>query len=202
MEKTSRFLQSLLKLAAALALLFLFPLGCLISGSIYMEYFGKEQRKTVGDTVPDLFPVLVVIPDATGEGYAAEIVYNRNLPEYKEKNPGYGFLIPEGLEARFREVLSKQTQSHTGDFDDRTLPFSVDFTVIRRQGGSHSIEVRYRENDDWKRLPSTEQDSLSKFYRPLPWPRVLDVLNWTCLLAQASWIGIAAGKWIELKAIS
>ncbi len=108
----------------------------LIIGSMWVAQIVTERsvtREVRGET-PKLFPVLVVVPEQSGARYAAYVVVNEDLEEFKREHPDFSFLVPKAAETFLHE-----TAHHYKYPRDRRAYFKVEQLGMGRQ----SFEVRY-----------------------------------------------------------
>lgn len=109
------------------------------------------QRKPVGPMVPENFPLVVVTPGEKGRPVRAQIVPQRDLAAFTEKNPQYSFLIPPGEEARLRSEVSRNSVVGKGTYDEQPgegFPWDARFEVTQLPDGRQAFEVLYDPYDD------------------------------------------------------
>jgi len=104
-----------------------------------------NQRKPVAGAVPPEFPVVVVTPEEKDGKLHARIIYQKNLLEFMEKNPGYSFRVPPGEAERLRDALWKASVVGGAEVD---TPWKASFTVEPRPNGRQAFEVEYDPYDD------------------------------------------------------
>jgi hypothetical protein len=101
--------------------LFLVSLSAIM---VLLETLVTQTGTAVGPNVFPLFPVMVVTPGPAGERYNAHLIFHKDLENFRQKNPGYTYLVPAGHEKRLRSRLPEGN-----------------FTVAQRPDGHQAFEV-------------------------------------------------------------
>lgn len=196
-------LRFLIRLATLAALIVMFPVGCLFIGISYENVFGPETKLPVEGEVPQFFPLLVLTPSNDEVGYDWEVVYFRDLEDYRTEHPDYQFLIPDGLSEHFEDELGENTRAGTGNYDDSSLPFSAGLKVTQLAERRQSIELRHRESGDtvntaW--YEAGEKDFKALYYENYFGPgAAMGSFTVGVVAMLALYLGLGAGQFVATR---
>lgn len=137
---------------------------------IAMNLQDRALKQQVSGETPPMFPILVITPQGVGSGLRADIVYQRDLPQFLENHPEFSYLVPPGQE----EVLNSQLRgrSRAGrnppDFNAESGdPWQAHFRVEQLSEGRQNLEVFSTWDDDrmntgW--YEATDKDILPQYH--------------------------------------
>jgi hypothetical protein len=121
----------------------------LLAAGLLVVYrvFENRNKVNVGDTVPELFPVVVVTPGGAGVGHHATVVWHRDLGNFLAMHTEHSFRIPEGETASLRAQVEAATRA--GGSPTSQFWFAT-FKVQTRRDGIQDLEVEGTGDDDWR----------------------------------------------------
>src|ERR1700675_3857741 len=89
-----------------------FPVSCVGSWVVLQAIGIQHAKRAVTGPTPDMFPILVMTPQASSSTPKAQIVYQKDLEEFLGKNPQHSYLVPAGMEASIQSQLTQQSGMH------------------------------------------------------------------------------------------
>jgi hypothetical protein len=161
-RKTTRILQAhgvnvarieAKRALAVVGLIIFFAITFIVVSILFMRFFLKDYKKVsvTGETIPELFPVLVITPDPGSDVYHAKTVYYKDLNGYLVEHPDYSFLVPDGWDEPLNAELkqnsraSKEPPDFTWESPD---PWWAFFEVERLSDERQYLEVYHTWDDD------------------------------------------------------
>ena len=146
-----------------LLLIVLLPIS-FIAVFMSLFFFLAEVRfkQPVLDTVPRMFPLLVLVPGEPDGQLRGRIVYHKDIEEFLEEHPEHTFLIPEEQEEAINNQLDQDSRYHRRDFDWQSpYPWHASFQVEQREPGRQKLKVSATWDDDRVNIgwyEATDQD--------------------------------------------
>ena len=114
---------------------------------------------------PGSFLVLVVIPEADGQGVTGELVAYERLDDFLAEHPEHAFLVHEDTEQSIREAAQARGLADKEQYEKHLrVPSRLDFRVDTRAIGRQKITVSY---DSGRFVNISSYEATAKEFVPL-----------------------------------
>ena len=143
------YLSLVVQTLKSLLLIVLFPISFIAVFLSVFPMLDASTRKPVLDSVPRMFPLLVLVPGEADGQLRGHFVYHKDLDEFLETHPEHTFLIPEESEEAIRAQLDRENRYHRRDFDwESPDPWRAWFQIDEREPGRQKLLVFATWDDD------------------------------------------------------